>query len=148
MISRFVISVIGRTSMTRAIRSIQRYPLLAHKYSEDLDMPYGKKENFGYNHFTTLQDYLKNIKQLGDYQLLYSIAYDADHILVFVKLSYDDFGVGFTGSGTDVKKQVIYNFLLKYSDSEKALLIQSDIYSNSTEKFQKEAFMNALLNGA
>ncbi len=57
-----------------------------------------------------------------------------------------DYDVTFTGQNDDVKKKTYHDFLILFDDQSNLFEIKSNIYYDSNEKFQKEEFIQALLN--
>ena len=64
---------------------------------------------------------------------------------MFTLISFDDFDVGITGKGTDVKMNSYLTFLIRYDRDAQHLTVYSDAYNTSTEKFQRGGFLNAML---
>jgi hypothetical protein len=67
---------------------------------------------------------------------------------VFTQLSFVDFDVNIIGKASDIRKKAYHNFLLKHERENDTLIILSNIYSDATEKVQKEEFIIAVLRGA
>ena len=79
--------------------------------------------------------------------LLFTMRLSQLELLVFTLIAFDDFDVGITGTGTDVKKQSYVPFLLAHDPKEMRLTIYSDSYTTSSEKFHRDGFLAALFEG-
>ena len=147
VIARKVLTRIDKASSHAVINSIKKEPSKANVFAASLDIPYSKKENFQEDHFLKLIDYMRSITIVGKYRVLYVAAYERDHLLVFTEISFVDFDINITGNPSDTRKKAYHNFVVKLDREKNRLVVLSNVYSDTTEKFQKEAFLDAVFNG-
>lgn len=81
----------------------------------------------------------------GKYKILYALAVNELEFLVFTELTFIDFDVTVTGHSSDVKKTAYHNFVIRHNPQGESIEVWSEFYNNSTEKFQREEFLPALL---
>lgn len=140
VLKRLIVSAVEKNSALQAIKKIKRQPSYARVIADGLDMPYASREPFPFNHFEKLKEYLRSQTMIGDYQILHSAEVAANEFLVFAMISFEDFDIGITGKGTDVKRNTYLTFLVRHDYNDQRLTFQSDTYTTSTEKFQREGF--------
>jgi hypothetical protein len=145
VLKRFVVSSVEKNSALQAIKKIKREPSYARAIADELDMPYGVKEDFRPGYFEKLKEYLAGRRMVGNYQVIHTAHVSSSELLVFALISFDDFDVGITGKGTDVRKNSYLTFLIRHDYSAQHLTVYSDTYNTSTEKFQRAGFLNAIL---
>lgn len=145
VVKRIIVSSVEKSTAQRLIKKIVKDPSYAHTIAEGLDIPYGVKEGFLSAYFEQLKEYISVRQTIGNYQVLYTTSVSSSALLVFVLNSFEDFDVGFTGKGTDVMKHAYLTFLVRHDTETQRLMIYSDIYHTSTEKFLREKFLSAIL---
>jgi hypothetical protein len=145
--ARLVVSAVNKRTMYASIRSLRRDPSLARDFGESLDIPYSTRKNFKSLHFDKLKQYVGSVPSVGNYLILHTTSYDLSNLLVFTELSFVDFDVNIIGKASDIRKKVYHNFLLKHERENDTLIVLSTIYSDATEKFQKEEFITAVFEG-
>jgi hypothetical protein len=148
VIARKVLSTINKATSNAIINSIKKDSSKAKVFADSLDIPYSKRADFTEDHFSRLTDYLRSVVAVGKYRILYAVAYEPDHILVFTEISFVDFDINVTGRPSDVSKKAYHNFVLRFDREKGMLIILSTVYSEATEKFQKEGFINAIFTGS
>jgi len=142
---RLIVSSVEKKTAHRSIRKIVRDPSYARTIAEGIDIPYGVKEGFLPEYYEKLKEHIKARGTIGNYQILYTTSVSSSAFLVFVLISFEDFDVGITGKGTDVMKHSYLTFLIRHDTETQRLIIYSDIYNTSTEKFQRAGFLSAIL---
>lgn len=148
VVKRLFVSSLEKATTLRVIKKITNDPLYARNIADELDIPYAVKEGFIRGHFEKLKEYIRGQRVLGDYQVLYTADVSLSEFLVFALLSFKDFDVGITGKGTDVTKNSYVTFLIRHEDQEQRLTLYSNIFTTSTEKFQRAGFMNAVFENS
>lgn len=147
MMKRLIVSSVEKTVALRWIMRIKRDPSCARALADTLDMPYKGKDGFSARYFEELTGYVAGREKIANYQVVYTMRISPSEFLVFTLISFDDFDVGITGTGTDVKKQSYVTFLLSHDPDALCLTIYSDTYTTSSEKFHRDGFLAAVLKG-
>jgi CII-binding regulator of phage lambda lysogenization HflD len=144
VIYRKIIAAVDKSSVDSLINTLKKNSAKAKDVAETLDIPYGKRENFSNQDFDKLQSALQATSKIGDYTILYQTHIDVSEYLLITEITYADFDIGVTGNPTDVKKSAYHFFVLRFESNNNALSVLSDLYSDTTSKFQKEAFTKGL----
>ena len=140
----FVLTRLISTALSkRSTQAIKKNPAKAQAIAESLDIPYLHRRDFSRDQYEKLKATLRPSTYKGDYRILHVAPYREDHLLVFTTLSFIDFDINMSGKATDTKKVAYHNFVVKF-DREEGLQVLSAIYSDVTEKFQKEGFIAAI----
>jgi len=134
---------IERQSYKNIIQTIQKDTATARAYRDTLDIPYGAV-SCAADQVETWMTRIRSLRAAGAYQIEYVYALTPGQILVFTTLSFIDFDIGISGSAADTAKTAHHNFLLTTDSGSGNIKIFSALYTNTTEKFQKEAFAAAL----
>ena len=148
VVKRLVVSSVEKNATLRLIKKLKISPAYARSIADDLDTPYAGREGFPLAYYQKLKEYVAAPAMLGNYQILYTTDVSSSEFLVFTLISFDDFDVGITGKGTDVRKNSYLTFLIRHNPDEERMTIYSDTYNTSMEKFQRTGFLNAILTGA
>ncbi|SKC49648.1 hypothetical protein [Ohtaekwangia koreensis] len=138
--------VVSKISNQKTINDIIKNPLKAEEYSLSLDMPYNKTPNLTADGFNLVLNYIRSLTTLGNYRIIHTCLLDNNRILIFTELAFIDYDIGITGQPDDIRKKAYHNFLIRYHIEQKELMVYSDLYSNTIEKFQKEEFLKNLFN--
>lgn len=138
--------VVSKISNQKTINDIIKNPLKAEQYSLSLDMPYNKIHNLTADGFNLVLKYMRSLNTLGNYKIMYTHLLDNNCILIFTELTFVDYDIGITGQSDDIRKKAYHNFVIRYHIEQKELIVYSNLYSNTIEKFQKEEFLNDLFN--
>ena len=145
VVKRLIVSSVEKSAALQLIKRIKREPSYACTIADDLDIPYGVKEDFRAEYFARLKEFIAARTIVGNYQIIHTAEVSSSALLVFTLISFDDFDVGITGKGTDVKMNSYLTFLIRYDRDAQHLTVYSDAYNTSTEKFQRGGFLNAML---
>ena len=145
VVKRLVVSSVEKNAALALIKRIKREPSYARTVADDLDIPYGVKEDFHPGYFGKLKEFIAGRKMVGNYQIIHTAEVSSSALLVFTLISFDDFDVGITGKGTDVRKSSYLTFLIRHDPDAQRLTVYSETYDTSTEKFQRAGFLNAML---
>jgi hypothetical protein len=140
---RWIHFQINRRMHENIIQTIQKNAAMAKVYSDTLDLPYGSVK-YDSGHFHQVMTRIRNTQSIGPYQIAYIHPLNQDEILIFTTLSFVDFDIGITGSPEDTAKKAHHNFLVTNEPELSQAKVFSTLYTNTTEKFQKEAFTTAL----
>jgi hypothetical protein len=143
---RGTLFLISKLSQGNLISQIKKNPKKATAYVEHLDIPYGKRDNVSTAAYKLLTAKMQNIKAAGKYKILYALEVNEREFLVFTELTFIDFDVTVTGHSSDVKKTTFHNFVIRHSPEAASIQVLSELYNSSTEKFQREEFLPALLS--
>jgi hypothetical protein len=144
VIYRKIISAVDKSSVGSLINALQKNPEKAKDFANALDIPYGKRENFSSTDFTNLQTTLQSITKIGDYTILHQVAADPDRYLLITEIAFSDFDIGMRGEATDVKRIAYHSFAIHFEREAGTLSVWSDLYNDTTSKFQKEAFCKGI----
>ena len=147
VVKRLILSVVEKNAALRWIARIKRNPSDARLLADTLDIPYRLRDGFSTQFFEELTGYIAGQERIASYQVLFTMRLSQLELLVFTLIAFDDFDVGITGTGTDVKKQSYVPFLLAHDPKEMRLTIYSDSYTTSSEKFHRDGFLAALFEG-
>lgn len=147
VVVRKIVSIADTRSMHKLIRSLQSKPSLAKELCASLDIPYGEKLNFNKDAFTALRRYLSSITSAGHYTILFALAVDDQTFLVLTQLSYVDYDINVIGSASDTVKKSFQKFVFFHDSGKNKLDVLSNIYSDTTDKFQKEEFLRVVFRG-
>ena len=143
VVTRLISGALSKHSTQAAINAIKKNPAKAKAIAESLDIPYVNKKGFSRDQFDKLKADLLSSAHKGDYRILHVAPYSENHFLVFTMLSFVDFDINISGKAADTKKIAYHNFVVRL-DPEEGLQVLSTIYSDVTEKFQKEGFITAI----
>ena len=146
VLMRLITTTLNKRSTQAAINAIRKNPSKAKEIAASLDIPYLQRNNYSRDQYENLKANLQPSTYKGDYRILHVAPYDEDHLLIFTMLSFIDFDINMSGKATDTKKVAYHNFVVKF-DREEGMQVLSDIYSDVTEKFQKEGFIAAIFEG-
>ena len=146
VVMRLIGSTLSKRSTQAAINAIRKNPSKAKDIAESLDIPYLQRNNYSREQYESIKANLQSSVTKGDYRILHVAPYDEDHLLVFTMLSFVDFDINMSGKAADTKKVAYHNFVVKF-DREEGMQVLSTIYSDATEKFQKEGFIAAIFQG-
>ena len=146
VLTRLISTVLSKRSTQAAIDAIRKNPSKANDIAASLDIPYLQRKDFSREQYENLKANLQPSTYRGDYRILHVAPYGEDHLLIFTMLSFVDFDISMSGKATDTKKVAYHNFVVKF-DHEEGLQVLSAIYSDVTEKFQKEGFIAAIFDG-
>jgi hypothetical protein len=146
VVVRLISTTLKKRSTQAAIDAIRKNPSKAQDIAASLDIPYLQRNNFSRDQYENLKANLQPSTYKRDYRILHVAPYGEDHLLVFTMLSFIDFDINMSGKATDTKKTAYHNFVVKF-DREEGLQVLSEIYSDATEKFQKEGFIAAIFEG-
>ncbi|WP_160143713.1 hypothetical protein [Chryseolinea soli] len=146
VVVRLISTAMSKRSTQAAIDAIRKNPSKAQEIAASLDIPYLSKKDFPGDQYQKLKGNLQSSAQKGDYKILHVAPFGEDHLLIFTMLSFIDFDINMSGKATDTKKTAYHNFVVKF-DREDGLQVLSTIYSDATEKFQKEGFITAIFQG-
>ena len=147
VIVRKISFVAGNASANALANKIRKNSAAARKVIDSLDIPYSEKENFPAAHFEKLKSYVQSVKIVGDYTLVFAGPTAEDELFFITELAFTDFDVNLNGRHSDVKKKAHHYFVMKFNRAENKLTTLSDIFSDSTDKFQKQGFVNAVFKG-
>ncbi|MBS1505805.1 MAG: hypothetical protein JSS79_04075 [Bacteroidetes bacterium] len=134
-----------KISQNNIISKIKRDPDQALGYIHNLDMPYKRIENCEPKLFDLLKETISKVRTVDNYLILHCVSVSPDKFLVFTEITYTDFDVNAFGKATDQKNKNYHDFLFEYQPEKKDLYIYSNMYGNSTDKFQKESFIKSVL---
>lgn len=140
VIYRKIMSVVDKSSISGLINSLRKNSAKVKDIVEALDIPYGKRENFSREDFDKLKSAVHTATKIDDYTILYQTDVDALQCLLITEIAFSDFDIGVTGESTDVKKKAYHSFVLRFEPESKILSVWSDLYNDTTSKFQKETF--------
>lgn len=143
VIVRVISSVAKKQSQNLLINKIKRKQQEAHRYAEQLDIVMDKRININRQAFELIKSRIQFSPMIGNYKILH-ITSIGESLLFFTELMFTDFDVTFTGHADDVRKKAHHNFLLRHNPQLLELELCSDLYSDSTEKMQKQDFIEAL----
>ena len=146
VLTRLISTALSKRSTQAAIDAIRKNPSKAQEIAASLDIPYLHRRDFSRDQYEKLKATLQPSTYKGDYRILHVAPYGEDHLLIFTTLSFVDFDVNISGKATDTKKVAYHNFVVKF-DREEGLQVLSAIYSDVTEKFQKEGFIAVIFEG-
>ena len=140
---RFIKATTDNNSTKAAINSIRKDPSVARQFSYSLDVPYSTINNFSAAQFDKLKAFMKGRKFIGQYRILYSSFFDINHLIVFTELTYSDFIMinPEADHEREIFKKAIHNFLLTFDQTRNTLVVRSNVYSETQEKFQKQEFI-------
>ncbi|MBT1712017.1 hypothetical protein KK062_27490 [Fulvivirgaceae bacterium PWU5] len=144
VIYRKIIAAVDKSSVGNLINALKKNSAKAKDVAGTLDIPYGKRESFSNQDFEKLQSALQATSKIGDYTILHQTNVDASEYLLITEIAYADFDIGVTGNPTDVKKSAYHFFALRSEPSNNTLSVWSNLYSDTTSKFQKEAFSKVI----
>jgi hypothetical protein len=143
VVTRLISGALSKRSTQAAIDAIKKNPSKAQEIAASLDIPYLNKKDFSKDQYEKLKANIRSSSYKRDYRILHAAPYGEDHLLVFTMLSFVDFDINMSGTAADTKKVAYHNFVVKL-DPEEGLQVLSTIYSDVTEKFQKEGFITAI----
>lgn len=146
VVMRLITGTLTKQSTKSAINAIKKNPAKAKEIAAALDIPYLQRNSYSREQFEKIKGNLQPSTLKGDYRILHAAPFDEDHLLVFTALSFVDFDINMSGKASDTKKVAYHNFVVKF-DREDGLQVLSTIYSDATEKFQKEGFIAAIFQG-
>ncbi|HEY5745579.1 MAG TPA: hypothetical protein VIU12_05865 [Chryseolinea sp.] len=146
MVMRLISTALSKQSTQAAINAIKKNPSKAQEIAASLDIPYLQRNTYSREQFEKIKANLQPSTLKGDYRILHVAPFGEDHLLVFTTLSFVDFDINMSGKATDTKKIAYHNFVVKF-DREDGMQVLSTIYSDATEKFQKEGFIAAIFQG-
>lgn len=145
VIGRKILFLLSKSSQNSLIDEVKINPKAAVQYAEGLDMTYGKLENISAAGFEFIKTTIDKNPAIGSYKILYWTKVNPNSLLIFTVLSFSDFDVNLVGQGDDIRKKVYHNFVLQFVQESSAVIIYSDLYNDTTSKFQKQEFLKALL---
>ena len=90
---------------------------------------------------------LKSSLLMGNFVIVYTQLINENQFVVFTELSYVDYDNTVLDEMGNVKKKAFHNFLFNYDKNLSELSILSDLFSDTTSKFQKEEFIQKLFAG-
>lgn len=143
VVTRLISGALSRQSTKAAINAIKKNPSKAEAIAASLDIPYVNKKDFSKDQFEKLKANLLSSANKGDYKILHVAPYSEDHLLVFTLILFVDYDINISGKASDTQKVAYHNFVVRL-DPEEGLQVLSTIYSDATEKFQKEGFVAAI----
>jgi hypothetical protein len=146
VIYRKIKSALDKSSVYELINALKKGSANAKEVAESLDIPYGMRENFSSEDFGKLKAAFKSASKIGDYSILYHSEVDTWHYLLITEILFSDFDIGVTGQSTDVNKRAYHSFVLRFEPDKKALSVWSELYVDTTSKFQKETFSRGIIN--
>ena len=146
VVMRLITTALSKRSTQNAIDAIRKNPSKAKEIAAGLDIPYLQRNSYSRDQYENLKANLLSSTNKGDYKILHVAPYGEDHLLIFTLLSFIDFDINMSGKATDTKKTAYHNFVVKF-DREEGLQVLSEIYSDATEKFQKEGFIALIFAG-
>lgn len=144
VVYRKIMSAVDKSSVGSLINVLKKDGTKAKGVAEALDIPYGKREKFSPIDFDNLVSTLQTVTKIGDYAILYQTSADVHGHLLITEIAYSDFDIGVTGEATDVKKIAYHSFVIRFEPDTNTLSVWSDLYSDTTSKFQKEAFSKGI----
>jgi hypothetical protein len=147
VVVRNIVSAVDKKSMYKLVRSLRSNPNLAKEVADSLDVPYSEKSNLDASAFEHMKTYVQSISMAGNYTILFSTPVDASTLLVLTELGYTDFDVNVVGNVSDTRKKSYHRIVLEHDKVESKLTVRSTLYSDATDKFQKEEFIQALFKG-
>ncbi len=137
----------GSLSVGRVINKLKKGEASAADVAEGLDIPYHTIPNINESGFLALAGKIKEGVTLGNYRILYStlVPPNQEQLLVFTELSFNDYTVTLTEEeGKDVKSKAYHNFVLKFDPVKSTVTTWSTLFSDNTEKFQKQEFLKTM----
>ena len=140
VIIRIIISRLNSSSHKTSVQRFQNNPKLAVEFSDTLDIPYGVKTGYSFAAFKSLVEKLTAQSQEGSFKIAFTRLLSQNKFLVMTEIEFEDFDTNVLGKGSDVKKEHYHNFLISFHPETNELSVNSELYSNSTEKFQKHEF--------
>jgi hypothetical protein len=147
VVIRKIVSVAEKGSMHKLIISLKSRPALGKELSASLDIPYAEKINFNSDAFNRLSSYLKTISTAGGYTILFSMSIDSGTLLVLTEFTYIDYDINIVGSASNTRKKAYHSFVLTHNKTEDKMFVLSNLYSDTTNRFQKEEFLRAVFEG-
>lgn len=145
VVIRTVLFYIRKAAQNSIINKIKKDPSKALGYIHNLDMPYKRVENFELKVFELLTEAITKARYVDNFHILHSVSLSPTQFLVFTELAYTDFDVNAFGKPSDQKVKTYHDFLFQYEAEKKDLHIYSSLYSNATDKFQKQEFIKSVL---
>ena len=146
VIFRKLTSAAEKASTSGLINTLRKDPAKAVGVAEELDIPYGKRENFSEADFKILRSVLKSATTIDAFTILHETVVDEQQHLIITSVTYTDFDVDVTGKPTDIKKDAFHTFVVRYDAAEKTVSVWSHLYNDTTTKYHKEAFAKRIVN--
>ena len=146
VIFRKITSAVEKASTGGLINTLKKDSAKAKEVAEELDIPYGKRENFSVGDFKILRSVLKSAATIDSFTILHETEVDAHRHLLITEITYTDFDVDVTGKPTDVTKEAYHLFVIRHEPEENVVSVWSHLYIDTTSKFQKEAFAKRVVN--
>jgi hypothetical protein len=146
VVARGVIYLLNKYSQNNLISKIKKNPAKASEYIPNLDIPIHKMGNSNIQSFDLIRSKIGSSPKIGSYSILHSMPVNDTQFLVFTQLSFTDFDVNITGRSGDVNKKAFHDFLFQFDSHKEELIMYSTLYTNATEKFQKEEFHKSLMS--
>jgi hypothetical protein len=142
---RVIKSMASKASQNSMIKKVKQDPSKAESLIDSLDITYGKLEEINRESFELIKRKVSSSAFIGSYRIAHSVPVNEYQFIIFTELSFSDFDVTVTGKGADVTKTSHHNFLLDYDKEKSQMILFSNLYSDSTDKFQKQDFLKSLL---
>jgi hypothetical protein len=144
VIVRFVIRKVNKLNQGGAINKIKKRPALAAGYADGLDFPYNRKECDAAT-FELIRTKIKTCSSIGKYKVLYATDADANRMLVFTELAFNDLLFSYKGESANVEEKAFHDFALVFSPGKNELQVYSSAFGNTDNKFQKQEFLQAVM---
>lgn len=145
VIFRKTFQAVDRLHQNRIINKIKRDHTEAAAYADQLDLPYHKLENIRFTEFDVLVRKVSALQAIGDHTILYAHSVDAYRLMLFTELTFNAYDITVAGQADDVKRKAYHNFLLRYDAEKETVTVWSTLFSDTTDKFQKQEFLKSAL---
>lgn len=142
---RKMMSAADRSSIHGTIRSLRKGNVRVKDTASALDVPYATRHDFFNEDFKRLKSSVKSSSRIDDFTILYQAEVDMLQYLLIIEIQFSDFDISVFGDSRDVNRKAFHSFVVRFVPDKNLLVVCSDLYSDTTSKFQKEAFGRGII---
>lgn len=130
-----------------AIALMKRNPGRAYRFADRLDIPVERREAVAAEDAQQLIKKLALCSSVKAFTVRHAQLLDDNRVLMFTSVKYGDLEVmpGRHGMVSyDVKRTAFHQFLIQYNPVTATFLVNSDLFTNTTERLHKNEFTRSI----